>query len=202
MYVAIRFVAFVLVFIISFVIIKKSNSENKNRWIVGSLIVSILLWNISVYVPVEEAFLDFPSPETAFAYYFDGGIKMVVQGSESALVIAEENESRGGVAIVPKVGDSWRPDMGWGIIISATKDCDGRFVILYKHRFSEDYYIAVDNNTNKSIEISDNRNSKFESISGILGDTYYAHVQNFNSEYVLLLDGKEFTLSKTKEGFF
>jgi hypothetical protein len=192
----IRIIFWSIVLIICFLIIKKSAVIKKSRWYSISFIVAFLLYSLSCWVPVENAFITFSSPESAFRYTNSGDVMLVVEGEESAWVLGDEFSD-----IIPKSGSRWKFSIAGDLnTIISDISLNGIDFSVDHYMDSDDYYITVTNPNGGVIDVTDNRNSKFfhiEKYNNMLDITYYiyyAYVHDLDDEYTLIVNGEVITV--------
>lgn len=190
-----RYVLGVVVFAIVFLLIKKSRISKKKSAYLISLIIITILTTLLYFIPIENLFISFSSPENAFKYMNTWKIDSIVNGSETDLIIASKNKVNT-YKIIPKTNNTWKisTDLETKKYIGFY---NGVSISVYKYKTSNDYYIALFNTDGGRIDISDNLNSKFFSVNKINTAFsepiyyYYTCVYNLDDTYVLNINGEE-----------
>lgn len=182
-------------FIISFVLIKKSRVIHKRRWSIVALVAAIILTTISALLPIENAFITFSSPESAYRYNNFGDVKLIVNGGKTDFIVGA-NGDEDVYAIVPKSNNGWK--LGTGVetkrILQTVSD--GVVIYVYQYKNTDDYYITVFDTNGGSSDIMDNHDSEFkylETYNNALNETfytYYAYIGGFDDQYALTVNGK------------
>lgn len=195
----IRFSLWLAVILICFILFKKSNIRNKRRVFCFSLVAVIVLGTISYVVPVENALITFQSPESAFHYTNSGDIELVLEGQNTDMVVSSKNEIYT-YTLLPKNNHGWKIGLGADIKTIVQKISEDVIVEVYQYKNSNDYFITVFVTDGGAADVSDNQGSTFYSLSqynDVLDsyyDTYYAHIQNWNDQYILTVNGKTLNL--------
>lgn len=202
MYYGIRFViAIILVVILCITLIRRKLN------IVPTIALSFLFWFftyiILTFMPVENLFLGFDTPEEAFHYNSNMDILMVDEYDDYALIVAEvyNNDSHGVMFyILNKKEGKWKinvyaPKSDYAFSESKVKS---KFLCLEKLYIpnSNDCFIICDSTylaDNEVEKVNDNRNTKFKyfdvPIEGVR-DFYYGVVENIDSDYECYVDGE------------
>ena len=203
----IRWIFVIIIFSVCYIFIKKSNLVNKRKWIILSIFMSVCLCVLSCIGPIENAFITFPTIESAYKYYYsnEGNIKLIVGGKESDLVIGQkDNDNTKLIAIMPKTNYGWK--IGTGVDVNRVTSTITYDVStdVYQYKNSDDYYIIIDSVKGCELEISDNRNSKFDCLSGNNKNNqshyaYCSYVHCFDEDYVITVDGKPISFNNNQE---
>lgn len=190
-----RTIFWIILFIVGFLILEKFPRISKlnRRYILGTV---ILLAVFSFIVPVENAFVTFSSPQSAYSYTYSDKVRLVVEGEDTALVIGEGR--KGDVyGIVPKSDTGWKLPMAFGTKLIIDKITSDEVIFqVCRYKDSEEYYITVFNSNGAAADVTDNRNSKFYHLdkSNIARDetfySYYAYVHGLDDEYTLIVNGE------------
>ncbi len=195
-YTIIRLLFFGIAFLICFVIIKKSKTENARKYMTISFICMMALCTASTFIPAENAFITFPSPGAAYIYSNPGSAKLIVEGENSDFVIGEKDDTYIN-SIIPKTDDGWKIGTSNSQKIVLHTYVSGAVVYIYRYKNTDDYYITVMGGNPGTLQISDNQNSDFkclEKSNKIIMETYYiycAHIKDFDSSYTLTVNGNE-----------
>lgn len=194
MYGAIRVI---LVFLAFVLVLKKVELNKVKRTVL--LVLTVLVCTISAFVPVENLFVDFSSPEAVYKYRNLQAPEelTVVYGEESAMVIAQKDQSSYNVRYTPKSEDGWKIGNALNVKSVYCESKDDFIIDVKRYGKTTDYYIEV-KSTGKQIEkITDSENSEFIVVGEAENDTdseiviYYTAVQNFNNQYWIEIDGEK-----------
>ncbi|WP_444643210.1 hypothetical protein ACRQU7_01535 [Caproiciproducens sp. R1] len=193
----VRIFVFILLFLGFLVIYKKHKKILKKKLIVISFLVAMVLCTGSYFIPVENRFITFSSPQHVFNYSVLGDMNTVIEGKNSALILYTY---QGGEVhtVIPKIKN------GWGIgtsliseeVFSKTWQGDNQkicMISVYWCKHTDDYYVLVSDISSKDlINISDNRNSIFQKNKSSIdpSTTYCSYVEGIGQNYELTIDGE------------
>lgn len=195
LFVIIRLTFWSIAFISSIFVIRKSRVIHKRRWSIVAFIISIVLTTISALLPIEDAFITFSSPESAYNYKNYGSVKLIVNGEKTDLIVGEKGDADV-YEIVPKSNNGWKLGMGFDTKRVIQTISDGITIYVYQYRNTNDYYITIFDTNEGSLDITDNHNSDFkylEKSNSTLDKTfytYYAYIGSFDDKYALTMNGK------------
>lgn len=191
----IRLAFWSIAFIISFLSIRKSRATHKRRWLITAFTVAIMLTTVSALIPIENAFITFSSPESAYRYNHSGSVKMIVAGDKADFVVGAKGDADV-YAIVPKANGGWKIGMGLDTKRIVHTVSDGITVYVYQYKNTNDYFITVSDTNGGSLDITDNHHSEFqylENPNSTLGKTYYTYyacINGLDDQYALTVNGK------------
>lgn len=191
----------IIIFIICYVFIKKSNVINKYKRYLFSFFMAVVFSVLLAFVPIENVFITFSSAESSYNYYNKGYVKLVVEGEATDFVIGQKDEVDI-YAIIPKSNNGWKIGLGSNIKRIKNIISDDAVINLYQYKNSDDYYIVVLSSNGGELKISDSRNSKFyylegnnESIKSFY--KYYSYVNCFDEDYTITVNNKHFSMNNT-----
>lgn len=194
-YVMFRFLFWILLLVIFLLLIKKLHINHKFRWTAITFMITLVLTTIVYLFPIENAFMTFSSPQSAYRYNHFGYVNLVINGKQTDFVVASNGDTDL-YTIVPKTKEGWKIGMGSDTRIISRIITDGIVVYVYQYKNSDDYYIIISNTNEGPLKISDSRGSKFissnKTSSAVNKDyyTYYAYINNFNDMYEVIIDDK------------
>ena len=192
-----RIILGITIFIIGYFLIGKIKSINAFRKLIITFMLTIIFTTLSALIPLENVFVTFSSPESAYNYNHSGKVKLIVNGSKTDFIVGEKNNTDV-YLIVPKSDNGWKQGLGLDTKRICDKISDGITVYVYQYKNTDDYYIVL-LNTNGG-PLTDNNNSEFiysESANSILNKTfytYYAYLNSFNRQYTLTVNGENVSL--------
>lgn len=195
LFILFRLVFGILIFVICFLLIRKSHIVHKRRGFITGFMIAVVLTTISGFIPIENAFITFSSPQSAYQYNHSENIELIVNGEKTDFIIGLKGDTDV-YTIVPKSDDGWKLGMGFDTKRIAQVLSGGVSVYVYQYKDSDDYYITVLDTNGGPTEITDNKNSKFQYLSqfnSILNKdfyTYYAYVNHYDDQYRLTVNGK------------
>lgn len=199
-YVMFRFLFWILLLVIFLLLIKKLHINHKFRWTAITFMITLVLTTIVYLFPIENAFMTFSSPQSAYRYNHFGYVNLVINGKQTDFVVASNGDTDL-YTIVPKTKEGWKIGMGSDTRIISQIITDGIVVYVYQYKNSDDYYIIISNTNEGPLKISDSRGSKFissnKTSSAVNKDyyTYYAYINNFNDMYEVIIDDKVVEIS-------
>lgn len=191
----IRLAFWSIAFIISFLLIKKSQVRHKRRWSIVAFIVAVIMTTIFALMPIENAFITFSTPELAYNYNHSGNVKLIVDGEKTDFVVGAKGDAYI-YAIVPKSNNRWKIGMGLDTKRIIQIISDGITIYVYQYKNTNDYFITVLDTEGGSLDIADNHNSDFkylEKSNSTLDKTfytYYAYINDFDDQYTLTVNDK------------
>lgn len=168
----------------------------KRKHYIACIVISIALITTLAFLPFENLFITFKSPESVYKYvnYGKSNVKLIVEGNNSDFVIGEKNNSDT-YLIVPKTIDGWKIGVGTDAKMFFRTNSNGIIVYVYQYKNTEDYFVTVFDANGGYSEIRDSRNSNFfhlEKIDESLKKTfvtYYAHISNLDTSYWVCVNG-------------
>lgn len=202
MYGIIRCIVFAILFFICIAILKKCNKLKKKTLIIA-VIVTIVMVQISAFIPIENQFIHFKSADSAYKYSYLYKIKCVINGKNSDLVVGHIRNNEENLQIIPKDEKGWQvglgKDMKMGIAVS-----DNCSLTITAYKPTNEYYIFVRNLNKEELKITDNHNSVFKQTHNYKADNinyyeYAAYVGEIDNEYKLTVNDKTYKLIKSDE---
>ena len=194
-----RIILGITIFIIGYFLIGKIKSINAFRKLIITFMLTIIFTTLSALIPLENVFVTFSSPESAYNYNHSGKVNLIVNGSKTDFIVGEKNNTDV-YLIVPKSDNGWKQGLGLDTKRICDKISDGITVYVYQYKNTDDYYIVLLNTNGGPLDITDNNNSEFiysESANSILNKTfytYYAYLNSFNRQYTLTVNGENVSL--------
>lgn len=191
-----------IVFIVLSIIFNKSDFfKIKNKSIQLSLVISIILTVILSFIPFENAFMSFSSPQKAFSYYNDGEIKTILDGENSTMIIANDNNADQ-IDILPKTKekDKWKIGNNFDINTSTKLISKNVIIYIYNYNKTNDYYVTISIMDKNIKEISDNCNSEFHIVDKNKSPIYYfyaAYIKDYNDDYSIFINSKEIKIHES-----
>ena len=189
----------ITIFIIGYFLISNIKAINACRKLTITFMLAIILTTLSALIPLENVFVTFSSPESAYNYNHSGKVKLIVNGSKTDFIVGEKNGTDV-YLIVPRSNSGWKQGMGFDTKRICNKISDGITVYVYQYKNTDDYYIVLLNTNGGPLDITDNKNSEFiysENANSILNKTfytYYAYLNSYNNQYTLTINGETISL--------
>ena len=199
MYILWRLVLCAVLGVLIYIFIRKKVLKKVVRFLI--LMLPFILVTVLFFIPFENLFIDFDSPEKVYKYvnYGNKNIKVIVPGEKVDLVVGNKNNSDV-YYTVPKNGDTWKIGVTLDTKIIDRKIEDDFVIMIHHYTKSNDYFVTVIDRYNKIKSISDSKQSDFilpddsnNSVNNTFA-TYYANVRDFNELYWINVDGEIITL--------
>lgn len=196
----IRFIIMFLIIISGLGLVRRSNVINKRRLNMIIIVLSVILGIISCFIPFENAFITFSSPEKAFKYSNTNDIYTVVEGSNSALVVSKGSEGIE-LLIVPKVEDRWKISVGSKTYSLKIDEYNTVVVNVLKNEDTGDCYLSVNDINGDVLDISDSLNSQFYCVSleykilDRIYNYYYSYIGSFEGGYEIIVNGQKIEIN-------
>ena len=182
---------------IAFRFIKPISPKGRKIKIIGYVISVALASTMLTLVPIENSIYTFKSPEAAYKYFdYRCEVQFVVEGDECDFVIAKEGSYTTIYDIIPKTEDGWNVPVNFDTEVADYKSGDVNLT-LWRYKPTDEYFIYVrvpDPST--KVTISDCYGSTFYSFENNRKFDYYAAIKDFDSQYVLTVDGTEYKFNK------
>lgn len=185
-----RFLFGILIFIAFLFFIQKLHEIHKRWRLAVAFVAAAMGTTIFALLPVENAFLTFSSPQSAYQYNHTGDVKLVVSGEITDFVIGVQGDVDE-YTIVPKSDDGWKLGMGFDTKRIHQTVSDGVVIYVYQYKNTDDYYITILDTDGGPLEITDNRNSNFQCLEctnealHITFYTYYGYIHDYDDSYAL-----------------
>lgn len=188
-------------FCCSVLALKRFKTINKHKKYIVCAVISIALTTALAFLPFENLFTAFKSPESVYKYvnYGKSNVKLVVDGNNSSFVIGEKNHSDT-YLIVPKTSDGWKIGVGTDTKLVSQINSNGIVIHVYQYKNMDDYYVTVFDVNGGYAEITDSCNSSFQLIEQMseVADktivTYYASVSDIDASYWISVNGNKILL--------
>lgn len=200
MYAIIRYIVFAILSFIFIIILKKCNKLKKKTLII-SVIVTVIMAEISMIIPIENQFIHFKSVDSAYNYTNTYKVKYIIDGKNSDLVVGYNKIDTDNFLIVPKDENGWQVGLGKDIelAIAASDNCS---LSISSYKPTNEYYIFVYNSNNEELKIKDNHNSVFKQTHNLVIDNinsyeYAAYVGEIDNGYRLTVNDKTYKLIKS-----
>ena len=195
MFGVIRIILGGIFFALSNILIIKLKLLHKKQLIIVSLVVALVMITSLSFVPFENAFITFNSPEASYNYtkFGKSNVELVVSGNYSDFVVDVESSSEQSYLIIPKNSDGWKIGLGINTKKIDQIFVDGISVNLYQYKNTDDYFINIIGFVDEMQKVSDSCNSVFYSLekeNAFLGTVYicyFAHIGEYNSDYSITI---------------
>lgn len=141
------------------IILYKYISKKKLKFARTKTICITIIFLFVVFFSLNT-FVSFSTPEEAYRFNYEGKIEFIVEGQETALVIAYDNSDKR-TAIVTKSAEKWKAGAGYQTktVSQLFKDDIGMVVLNYNN--SKDYYVLISCLNDRIYSVEDSMNSSF-----------------------------------------
>ena len=189
MYSIIRLLIGGIFLLCAIIVIKKSNAVKKKMLVILSAIGAVVLTTALAFVPFENLFVTFHSPEAAYGYFTgETNIKIVVEGQQSDYVVGGSGDKNVSL-IVPKTEDGWKVGIGADTKLVSQSIQDGIVLYVYRYQNTNEYYLTVFDTNGGTSEITDCLGSEFYPVAQANAAldkefvTYYSYLPNPDPSY-------------------
>lgn len=197
----VRIIIGCIIFGCAAVLVRKSKVTGKPMWFAVCIGISLALTVALAFLPFENLFVTFRSPQDAYQYYTFGkpNIVLVIEGEACDLVVDRKNASETHL-IIPKTADGWKIGMGRDTKKIAQTFADGISVDVYQYKDTAVFFITVFNSNGGGATVSDAYGTKFyalEKTNDLLGKTfvtYYGALSSFDSQYWVEVNGNKLSV--------
>lgn len=176
----------------SFVLTVRKNSfvRRPPLYITGALL-SVASMLVLYFVPIENWFLTFRSPEAAYRYTAFGKTNIIhkIDGNESTFMI-DRSEYADTHLIIPKSEDGWKIGLGSDTECVYWDSIDSKTITIYQYKNSDDYYLFVQTINTEKVEVKDSCNSEFFKLEagGVYFSTYCTYLPKPEKQYWLSIN--------------
>ena len=205
----IRLAIGIIIFAFLFWLIMKSKIVRKRKFYVFSGIVAFGVVVALSFLPIENLFITFDSPQAVYRYMSNEKLndEIVVEGENCDLLInsisSSTSEKKREIFFVPKTSDGYKLYRPFASSLKVYIE-DGFSFDVHRYKDTNDYFITF-TVYSEDAEVSDKYNSEFYTrmtYNYVLKQTtitYYASIPEFDSDYFVVIDGKEI---KLQDSFF
>lgn len=181
---------------------KDPDPVRKKRQMRCALFVAIALGVILYVVPIENIFVTFSSPESAYHYTRSEPVKIVVTGSTTDLVVAGGTDNNT-FLILPKAQAGWKISLGYNDRWVLNTFCGETSVSVLRYKNTNEYYIMLKEKSGASLRIYDSLGSEFipcQEYDRIFQQevySYFVHIGITDLPYIIWIDGEKYILPLT-----
>lgn len=201
MYMIIRLLIGCIFLVCAIAAIKKSKAICKRVLYLVFAGIAVVLVVVLAFLPFENLFVTFDSPQAAYAYYLPGksDTALVVEGDACDFVVGQKNGTDT-YLIVPKTAEGWKTGIGADMKRIAQTISDGIVLYVYQYKNTKDYFVTVLDTNGGESTVTDAYNAEFlalERDNDSLGKTfvtYYAHIAPPDAQYSVTVNGTEIVL--------
>ena len=206
MYGIIRIVVGSVFLICLILFIRKSKLINKRKLYTMFSLLTIVFMVVSYFLPLENLFITFDSPEKAYKYisFEKCDIEHILTGNNCDFIIARKGNVKE-YSAVPKTSEGWKIGLGIDNKRIYNEFYDGILVTVFHYKNTDDYFITVRDQKGDESTISDDYNTEFCAVketneyTGKTAVTYYGHITDFPPVYTVTVRGNKIVLSEDKQ---
>lgn len=177
----------------------KPISPKGRRVKIIAYVVSVVLASVLIsFIPIENNIHSFDSPEAAYTYLGNRGeVQLVVPGDQCDFIVVKEDSVTTVYDIIPKTEDGWKVPANFDTDFDSYKSGDKINITVWYHKPTGERFISVEvNDSFGEVTVSDGYGSRFYSLKNGQEFEYYAAIKDFDSQYVLTVDGTKYTFDK------
>lgn len=197
-----RIIFALLILTVAIILILKSAAKSKFKSIILSAIAAAIISTGLYFVPIENLFLTFSTPEEAFGYVCGGEVLLKVEGTTTDFVVSFDNGIYKNL-IVPGSDGKWKLGFGIDMKKQVIIFCNKAAIVVYKYKNTNEYYIVISGTSDKQFVLNDNLDSDFYYYGQALdienSDTKWqicaAYIPGYNNQYVLNINDKTITFA-------
>ena len=188
LYGLIRFIIAIVIFVIIFILVKKS--KHRNILIVADIIIVCIIGLLLHQTPFENLFIGFSSPEDVFNYTSSGQITDMVYGDNSVMIVYTSDNSIN-YCFTIKENDTYKIVTPAQMKKDNFLSKDGIAVnITTLDNINDSYALGT---VQHNVKITDNSDSDYKLIPTDFDTIYkfYGYVNNYDESYSLYLDSEK-----------
>ena len=199
MFVLYRLISYILIMTVGLFLVWRFRKNGKKPLYIIVIFLSTVLHLLSMFVPVENYFATFVSPEDVFSYYTgNDNVKISIVGSNSNLVVGKNGNSDSMLIVPKKDKAEWSLDTGLHTQNISQVLSDDAFVELYQHKGTKDLYLVIVALNHHPLDVVDSHGNRFYQCIDNDGTAYakyvyYAHIANADEDYWLSINGHKIT---------
>lgn len=202
MYSFIRTLIGVVFLVCSFLVIKKSGLGRKRPLYFACACLSFLLIGTLEFLPFENFFVTFDSPQAAYDYYTleKPNIELVVEGDNCDLVIDRQSEADQ-YLLIPKTADGWKIGINFDTKMIFRKIANDTVIRGYRYKNTSDLFLMILCRGGEEATVTDDRDTTFYSLekyNAALGTAivvYYAHISDAQTPYSITVNDTKIALN-------
>lgn len=172
--------------------------KNERRFRMICFFISLVLSSVSSMFPVENLFISFSSPESAFSYTQIGKINQIVDGQESCLIVYTKENGAVSHCIFPLTDKGYKiPNLFAVSRVSHVLNKEGAFT-LYRLKNTDDYYSFCSINQSGDCDLqayNANGDALDVDIYRVESGFYYFYVYDFSGGSYLEANGERVLFS-------
>ena len=189
-FVTARLIFWILALVVSLFAIRNREKNFQKKLKLIFLTIAIVGYFLSGFILIENYVMTFSSPEAIFHYINTGKPNIILDGQQTTMVVAADNE-KSTFVIVPKGDGGWKLNTGIEQKEVLFEILGTMRLTVYRYDGTNDYYIMIYEIGGNPIEVSDKNGSEFiiysypeDEIESTIY-TYYAYIKNYDGHYEL-----------------
>ena len=199
MYAVIRLILAAAVSLALTAVLRKSKLKSKRLITAVALCLTLLFWSALEFIPFENLFITFDSPEAAYRYmYFSTSSEPLTVSGDSCDMLIDCDTRRAAFnnILIPKTEKGWKISRVGVPKCNVYRYADGVTLNLYRYKDTDDYFAVITRSDGSEIELSaDNAefvSARYDMPSFADGMTVYcAHVNELG---YITIDGERVKL--------
>ena len=198
MYGLVRLILSAAILLLLLIAIKKIKPEKDSIFKVGAITLSAVMFIVLSAFPVENAFITFKSPESAYRYMYLKDTDIVISGKTTDFVAGKRNGTS--TDIFQKTKTGWKLGRKSNIIPISSEIKNNIAVCIWRYRTADDYFISVTpmSTENAELFVKDTLGSETQSINKNGKNIYYMTVHKPDIKYRLSVNGTDFFIDINK----
>jgi len=184
-------------------LLRKIRVRHKGTLLVTCVLSMWILFLALFFIPFENCFVTFSSPQKAYDYYDFGrsDADLVVEGRDCDLVV-DQKEEMTNHKMIPKTQKGWKIGAGFTMKSKDPIMLDPVVIRVYEYKKTKDCFIRITDRHGEIFQISDPYGTRFSSLKkqGEQYATYYGHIPSDIPAYSLTVNGQEVTIPLWEEG--
>jgi len=201
LYENIRLIFWVMLFVILFFRLKKSKVVKKRQATIIIFSVCMMLGLLLHFIPVENLFFSFKSPDKVLNYYKGRSAGYILNGNDSSMIIYSKGNNEFSSVIVPKSEKGYKiPSLFSVRKILPKFGRSGSFDVYHVLGTSDYYVLGIISVNGHESNIIDSNNELVNVITETEFDdskTMFicSFVENFTNEYYIIVNGEKILVS-------
>lgn len=185
--------------------LKKSEKlKTKAKRIIAVALLFVLVLGFGL-LPVEDLFVTFSTPQSAYRYNqsYANDVDLVVEGESSAWVVGSSRFKLADNALVSSIFE--KKDGGYKLGFTfevktvAFGMLDNKYLYnVYKYSDLDDYYIYVMAFSAVKTDVADINGTAFSCVQKNNQYYYYGYAHNISEDYILIINGEEYSIDITE----
>lgn len=180
-------------------VVKRKMIKIRKKIVIFLLLIAAYV--MLAYLPFENIYMTFSSPEEAYAYTNPKRLDVIckIDGTESTLLVSRE-ESGDNYILVSRKDTGWKIGTGFEINNVAERIQNGTLIKIIQYRGHDDYYVILFDLKDSIHTISDHMDSTFFELqkdnSVLSTKVYIAHIADIQTDYYVEINGIKYFVFK------